>query len=181
MGITESVRFGVNSNASYMLQSSTPFALASDNKGDYFNWSVTPGTYTITATPYSLNFGRGKPGKTTTITVKIINSKELPPSITGSKREQPESTLEKGFFLKIYPNPVEKSGFVEFEVPHTASISVTLLDATGNTVQQIFTGRADNGVLHRKAIQTSGLPPGVYFCRLVTAEGIMLVSKLVKQ
>lgn len=67
---TASVRFSVN-GAAYRRETRRPFAIAGDNSGDYNPWPAAPGTYTITATPYS---AAGIAGKPLTYTVTVTGS-----------------------------------------------------------------------------------------------------------
>ena len=68
-----SVRFGLNDVPNHRLENVVPFALFGDSPaGQYFDWSPTPGTYTITATPYGATRGRGGAGSPMTITITIV-------------------------------------------------------------------------------------------------------------
>ncbi|MFW5691188.1 MAG: hypothetical protein ACOCXZ_01695, partial [Chloroflexota bacterium] len=54
-------------------ENEAPYALAGDNQGDYLVWPVTPGTYTITAVPYSGPNGTGTQGTAFVATVTVIS------------------------------------------------------------------------------------------------------------
>lgn len=71
-----SVKFTVNGN-NYRTESSAPFSVAGDASGNYNNWNVSPGLYTITATPYSGSGGSGTAGTGKTITLRVINQLNL--------------------------------------------------------------------------------------------------------
>ncbi|OLY90613.1 hypothetical protein BUE76_00845 [Cnuella takakiae] len=180
-GVAESIRFGVNDQAAYSMESSVPFALAGDIRGDYAEWQVSPGTYTITATPYSENYGRGTMGTALRITITIIDSKAEQRSgiVQGAAEQQQEEG--RGLSLEVLPNPVKESGWVQFRVPQATTVALFLADGAGRSIQQVFGGRVQGGVLQRLKVQTQGLPPGLYFCRLVTAGGKTVTSKLVRQ
>lgn len=49
-----------------------PFALFSNNKGNYFGSPLPEGDYTLTATPYSKNSGKGTKGTPLTIHFKVV-------------------------------------------------------------------------------------------------------------
>lgn len=182
-GVAESIRFGMNDQEAYSMESSVPFAIGVDSSGDYADWKVSPGTYTITATPYSENNGMGSVGTSMRITITLINSSE-------EKRSgivQRAAGLHKGLVagrrlsLEVLPNPVEETGWVQFSVPQPTTVSLFLTDGAGRSLQQVFGGRVQGGMLHRRTVSTQGLPPGLYFCRLVTGDGKTVTSKLVKQ
>jgi len=67
-----SVRFFLN-NALYKNENTLPYSIAGDNSGDYLKWNVSPGLYTLKATPYSGANGTGTTGISKTITLLVIN------------------------------------------------------------------------------------------------------------
>lgn len=80
-GKVSSVRFGLNNTPNYKTENLAPFAIAGDDqKGDYYNWNITPGTYTISATPYAASNASGTAGGTISITITI--KKATTPAIT---------------------------------------------------------------------------------------------------
>ncbi len=68
-----SVGFGLDGNASYNTENNFPYALASDNNGDYLPWTPYIGTHTITATPYEEENKSGTAGSSLSITVNFTN------------------------------------------------------------------------------------------------------------
>jgi hypothetical protein len=82
-----------------------PYALFGDVRGDYEKWYPAPGSYTLTATPYSLPNGQGEAGTPLTIhfTVK-------PPQVEGftlinTQSELPIRTLQDGDELNLADLP----------------------------------------------------------------------------
>ena len=53
-----------------------PYALFSDREGNYRNWKPRLGTYSLTATPYSLSRGRGEAGISLTIQFEVIDQND---------------------------------------------------------------------------------------------------------
>jgi hypothetical protein len=70
-GDVASVRFGLNKNENAKTESTAPYALRGDNKGDYSEWIPAPGAYTITATPYPQSGARGAPGTPYRVTFRV--------------------------------------------------------------------------------------------------------------
>lgn len=70
-GAPGSVRFGLDGNASYRVESTAPFAFAGDVNGDYAPWTPSPGQYTIAATPYCETSAAGAQGATVTVQLTI--------------------------------------------------------------------------------------------------------------
>jgi hypothetical protein len=58
-----SVRFGLDGDSDYRVENGAPYALAGNSGGDYFAWTPSVGTHTITATPYSASGGTGTAGR----------------------------------------------------------------------------------------------------------------------
>jgi hypothetical protein len=62
-----SVVFGFDSNASYRVENSGPYAIAGDTTGDYHPWTPVAGSHTVSATPYSASNGGGTAGCSLTV------------------------------------------------------------------------------------------------------------------
>jgi len=62
-----------NLNPSFRIENGAPYALFSDNNGDYFSATLTAGQYTLIATPYSGGGGTGTPGLSLTINFSVVS------------------------------------------------------------------------------------------------------------
>jgi hypothetical protein len=84
--IVGSVRFGLNGTANYRMESQAPYALDGDTSGRYNPWAATPGSHTITATPFSGASGSGSAGITKTITISVKEQSVVaePPTSGGA-------------------------------------------------------------------------------------------------
>jgi trimeric autotransporter adhesin len=75
-----SVVFGLNDRPVQQTENILPYALFG-NRGrdfqDYNPWTPRPGSYTITATPYSERNGQGARGIASTITIQIVDEPEV--------------------------------------------------------------------------------------------------------
>jgi hypothetical protein len=70
-GAPGSVRFGLDANSSYRVESSAPFSLEGDTNGDYAAWKPASGAHTITATPYCGSGATGTMGSTYTVQLNV--------------------------------------------------------------------------------------------------------------
>lgn len=71
-GTVQSVYFQLSGPESYhRIENSPPYALKGDDDGDYNQWVPAPGTYTLTATPYTENGAEGVAGTPLTITFTV--------------------------------------------------------------------------------------------------------------
>jgi hypothetical protein len=66
-----SVRFVVPEQKVNRVESKAPYSLAGDIYGRFLKWTVKPGTYTLTAVPYTSRAGRGARGEYLQVKVKF--------------------------------------------------------------------------------------------------------------
>jgi hypothetical protein len=68
------VVFGLDSNPTYQIENAAPYALASDNAGDYFAWTPSLGAHMVIATPYSEADGGGTAGTPLMLNFNVVDS-----------------------------------------------------------------------------------------------------------
>ena len=157
----KSVVFSFDGNPKYRTENFAPYAIGGDREGNYFDWKVTPGVYTITATPYDKSDGKGQAGKSLTITIEIIDN-ELP--------------------VVNIVNPLDGSSFVVGEVvPVTAVAS----DADGTIAKVVFLLNGDEvgeDDTNSYRWEFSGLSAGVHKlkAKAIDNEGGITVSPIVE-
>jgi hypothetical protein len=76
-----------------------------------------------------------------------------------------------------YPNPFNPSTAVRFELPAAADVRLPVYNAIGEQVALLADGTYSAGT-HTVVFDASGLPGGVYYCRLVSADGISSIRML---
>ena len=77
---------------------------------------------------------------------------------------------QDGFVLgQSYPNPASGLAEVSFTLPNDASISIVLMDLTGQTVQSVFTGNLSAGA-HTLPMNVNSLSSGTYFYTLTSGD-----------
>jgi hypothetical protein len=69
-----SVRFALDGNSNFRVESSAPYALAGDTAGDYYPWTPSTGSHTLTATPYTGGGATGAAGTARTITFTVTTA-----------------------------------------------------------------------------------------------------------
>ena len=77
------------------------------------------------------------------------------------------------------PNPFVGETAVQFEVAENTPVTVKVYDVIGREVAILHDGYASAGV-HTAVFDAAGLPSGLYFCRLLTAEGTVQTMKMIK-
>ncbi len=71
-----------------------------------------------------------------------------------------------------YPNPFNPSTTIEFTVPVKSYVSITLFDALGEKVAELFNDEAEAGTHHIK-VQSDRLSAGVYIYRMVNGSHVL--------
>ncbi|MBI2966871.1 MAG: T9SS type A sorting domain-containing protein [Bacteroidetes bacterium] len=66
---------------------------------------------------------------------------------------------------KIYPNPVQKEFFLEYDLPGEGNTLITIFDITGRELLSI-TGNNQQEGIHRATLQLPGSEPGIYYCEI---------------
>jgi CubicO group peptidase (beta-lactamase class C family) len=66
-----SVRFGFDTNASFRVENSAPYAFAGDTAGDFAPWTPAVGTHTVVATPYTQSGAGGTAGTGVGVTFTV--------------------------------------------------------------------------------------------------------------
>ncbi len=69
------------------------------------------------------------------------------------------------FWCDIYPNPSKNHCTIEYALPQTTTVQLTLYDASGRMVKTLINGPMNAGV-YRCYLAGKDLPAGVYFLRL---------------
>lgn len=77
------------------------------------------------------------------------------------------------------PNPFIGETAVQFEVNGEMAVSVKVYDVIGREVATLHDGYATTGV-HTALFNADGLPSGMYFCRMLTADGTVQTLKMLK-
>jgi len=173
---TESIRFKLNSNSNFQTENAVPYALMGDNPpGNYHKWNVTPGTYTITATPYSGNYATGIVGTPKTITITVINTG----SSKMSMEDIAEQPNEEEVTLAAYPNPFSETVNIEFSLSSDARVRVEIVNLEGKVIGEIFEGNVRGGETQLHKFNAGTLANGMYFYRLITEDGKIHNRKLI--
>lgn len=121
-----------------------------------FTWTNVPaGTYTITARATD-NSGL----TTTSPSMKVIV--ELPSATNG---------------LRVYPNPVQTTGTIEFSLPQNAYVSLELFDSKGAKLGVLYQGLSEANKTYKVMLDANKYQSGVYICRLNFDDGTSFDKK----
>ncbi len=78
--------------------------------------------------------------------------------------------------LEIYPNPFKTKTTIEFNIPQSGFITLSVVDFTGKNIQSLVSKQLPVGT-HQIEWNAGGLPSGIYFLKLET-NGISETRKL---
>ncbi len=103
----ESVRFKLGGpRILNRVENEPPFTLFGDRKGDLNFGFLEPGIYTLTATPYAKNRGRGRPGISKSITISV-STENLVESFTLVNAETDEDIGALGDMIDLSTLPTD--------------------------------------------------------------------------
>ena len=106
--IVGSVRFGFDSNSNFGTENNPPYALASDNGGDYFPWTPSAGSHTLTATPYTSQNAAGTAGTPLSLAFTVTDSGTPTPTPTSTPiptaTPTPTPTPSSGYSGQYFDN-----------------------------------------------------------------------------
>ena len=96
-----------------------------------------------------------------------------------TKVSDASAEFERALQLRVLPNPFRSSLLVELNLQQPSTVAVTVYDAGGNRMQQVFNGQRGAG-RQQFSIDGSKWSNGNYFCEIVVNQQ-RLVRKLVLQ
>ena len=95
----------------------------------------------------------------------------LSPTGTPSGIEPGEEPQDTGMRLMSYPNPFRGATTIRFELAKAAPVSVAVYDLLGRRVRMLLDEPIQTAGWHETRFEASGLPGGIYLCRVTTQEG----------
>ncbi|UCE04942.1 MAG: SUMF1/EgtB/PvdO family nonheme iron enzyme [bacterium] len=108
----------------------------------------------------------------------------LPVKATGveSKTEETQPGISIEFALEQnYPNPFNASTTVQFSLPKTTMVTLTVYNALGEKVVTLIKNQTYNNGTHSFHFNAAGLSSGIYFYRLETNDFIQIKKMIVLQ
>lgn len=98
----------------------------------------------------------------------------------GTTDISPGGSVEAaGFRLEQnYPNPFQRTTFIEYSLPVAASIRLRIVNALGEEISILADDHLPSGA-YRQAWNADALAPGVYFCRLELPGSVITRAMIV--
>jgi rhamnogalacturonan endolyase len=94
-----------------------------------------------------------------------------------------EATTSIGSFngiiqkLNIFPNPVENTATIEYQLKNVSQVQLSILDNSGHEISKLYKGSKVAGT-YSEVWETKNFVNGIYFCKL-TVDEISHVQKIV--
>lgn len=109
---------------------------------------------------------------------RVFNVVEIFAVPVGVEDTPPALPSEGIRLAQNYPNPFNPSTTIEFALPGSTEVYLSVIDMLGRTVQVLAHGVLPPGV-HRRVFDASGLSSGVYRSVLRTPEKTLVQAMLV--
>lgn len=157
----KSVKFVLN-GSTFRVESTAPFALNGDSPaGNFKKWNPAPGSYVLTAIPYSGNNATGTPGIALTRTFTVAS---------GTAKTEIDNSAPSDMSFKIYPNPCNGIFTLEWSAAESADLSIRVYNQTGAL---IYSDEKQGFVREPKEqISLVNQVTGIYFLQLKTGNEI---------
>src|SRR5215831_2935614 len=101
------------------------------------------------------------------------------PFVLKYKASTKEEDLESSLNVNVFPNPVQTTAFINYDLGQDGDVTLAILDNHGKLIRTLFHGYADAGT-HSLSMDRSGLAAGIYFIRMETQAGNMTSKMLVQ-
>ena len=72
---------------------------------------------------------------------------------------------------RVYPNPFDRVSTIEFSLPETDAVEVSVYDLLGRRVERLFGGSLRGGA-HEMTLDASSYAPGIYFLQLRSSTAV---------
>jgi len=94
--------------------------------------------------------------------------------------EDADSFNNSLIFMHVAPNPFESEFSIQMTVPEKGEYSIDLLNATGQTVLNVYSGILESNKANNFIINAEELGEGIYFLRASNYHGLIELSKIIK-
>lgn len=176
-----SVRFELNGKH-FHTDNLAPYSMTGDLFGYFLPWLTKPGTYTLTATPYSSLFGLGVPGEPVTVTFHVVRGNANAAARNGNEKspaiEEEEESSRASF--TIYPVPVNDALYIQASDALKGEVELVIHNTQGQVVYQV---RTTTNRLKDVPISTNGIgmSKGVYYLQVIDAQRQRQIRKFIKE
>ncbi len=94
---------------------------------------------------------------------------------------QPTEPTSNITHVTAFPNPIERSGAIEFMLNTPGNYAVELYDLKGNLIRELKTGHATKGELVNVELNGNGLKNGLYIARIRSANDSKAIKIMLRK
>ena len=173
-----SVKFELN-GVTARIDNRAPYAISGTSSGYEKPWTITPGTYMLTATPYMKYYGWGPPGIPLSVQFTIINLPSASNQLAGDLALQNEVTQRDTERIRVYPNPVKDVLHVQL-LPAEGAYRLRLMNTSGQVLytQEGSATQSQELIIPTHQLELRG---GMYYLQLTRSNGFQQTVRIVKQ
>lgn len=95
-------------------------------------------------------------------------------TILGGETVSVADLNQESMHMDLWPNPARNEAFVTFQSINTGFTSIELCDLTGQVVSTVYKGSLASGVKHTFEIDVHNLSDGMYLCRVISDNDILV-------
>lgn len=109
-----------------------------------------------------------------------VDNRELPPTNADDNPDAVtviitaiEALAQSDATMTVYPNPLSQGCTVQYKLPNASNVTLELNDITGRNHITEELGMQTPGT-HQHYLDARSLPQGVFFCKLICSDGVLL-------
>jgi len=88
--------------------------------------------------------------------------------IGGTVGVEDSNQLPKGYFIsQNYPNPFNPQSIIEFSIPVSEFVAISVYDLQGRLIKSLYKGFLEKGK-HKLIVDNTGLRSGIYYYQIKT-------------
>ena len=156
-----------------MTENNAPYSIFGNAGGDFNPGTLAPGMYTITATPYSGDFGSGMAGIALARDFVVVMASPVAPA-TGGLSSLDATQIS----LNLYPNPASFVLYADLSSFLGEKVQVKVMNELGQTVWQQEVNEAGNQPLQLN-LAGDRYTEGVYLFHVSTEAGMQVTRRFV--
>ncbi len=119
-----------------------------------------------------------QPGKYDSLRLKYATAQLVPVSVGRHSKPIEQSVPVEGFLLTCYPNPVNSTTNIIYEIPTEGNVSLFIYDITGRKIKDLISGFHHSG-RHQINFSSDNFSTGIYFVQLKFSQQVLRKKILV--
>lgn len=119
-----------------------------------------------------------QPGKYDSLRLKYATAQLVPVSVGRHPKPIEQSAPVEDFLLTCYPNPVNRTTNIIYEIPTDGNVSLSIYDITGRKIKDLISGFHHSG-RYQILFSSDNFSTGMYFVQLKFSQQVLTKKILV--